>query len=60
MIDFLANQGFIVSFSKNKSRNQTGQIVIKLDKNKQVFLFDGEMNRIAKFKSISEFIEEEI
>ncbi len=58
--DFLANQGFIVSFSKNKSTNQTGQIVIKLDKNKQVFLFDGEMNRIAKFKSISEFIEEEI
>tara|TARA_B100001248_G_scaffold19835_2_gene13223 strand:- start:113806 stop:115014 length:1209 start_codon:yes stop_codon:yes gene_type:complete len=58
--DFLVNQGFITRFSNKKLSNNFQQIIVKMSKNKQVNLYDGKMNKIAKFKSLKEFIEEEI
>ena len=58
--DFLANQGFITRFSNKKLSNNFQQIIVKMSKTKQVNLYDGKMNKIAKFKSLKEFIEEEI
>ena len=58
--DFLANQGFITRFSNKKLSNNFQQIIVKMSRTKQVNLYDGKMNKIAKFKSLKEFIEEEI
>ena len=58
--DFLSSQGFFVELSEKNHKNKKFQLIIKISTNKEIIIYDGEMRKILKFKSLKDFIEDEI